>query len=83
MRTVTIREAQHNLSKILQEVEAGATVQITRRRTPLARLIPEPTLSGRAGKVDWKGHANRLIQPRHSSSQVDSTAVLDDLRGDR
>lgn len=83
MKSVTIREAQHNLGKILLEVEAGATIQITRRSTPLARLIPEPSATGDHPRVDWSGHATRLIKRRASVAAVSTDAVLDDLRGER
>jgi prevent-host-death family protein len=39
MRTVTIREAQHNLAEILHLVEAGEVVEIPRRTVPIARLV--------------------------------------------
>lgn len=83
MKTVSIREAQHNLGKILQDVAAGETVQITRRRTPLARLIPEPSLVSSNRKVDWGDHTSRLIKPRKANPEVSSDSVLADLRGER
>ncbi len=83
MKSVTIREAQHNLGRILLEVEAGATIQITRRKTPLARLIPEPSGSRSHAGVDWSGHAGRLIKRRSSAAAGSTDTVLDDLRGDR
>jgi len=39
MRTATIREAQHNLPKILRSVSRGV-VEITRRNRVVARLVP-------------------------------------------
>ena len=80
MKTVTIREAQHNLGKILLEVEAGQTVQITRRRVPLARLVPEPSRANNKAGVDWSNHAARVV-PTSKSTRTDE--VLDDLRGER
>lgn len=40
MRTATIREAQHNLPKILRSVSRGEVVEITRRNRVVARLVP-------------------------------------------
>ncbi|MDA8528503.1 type II toxin-antitoxin system prevent-host-death family antitoxin [Opitutaceae bacterium] len=80
MKTVTIREAQHNLGKILLEVEAGQTVQITRRRVPLARLVPEPSRVDDKAGVDWSDHAVRVVS---NGKSTHSDEVLDDLRGDR
>ncbi|MEJ6603497.1 MAG: type II toxin-antitoxin system Phd/YefM family antitoxin [Verrucomicrobiia bacterium] len=80
MKTVTIREAQHNLGKILLEVEAGQTVQITRRRVPLARLVPEPSNADNATGVDWSDHAGRVVS---TGKSVGTDDILDDLRGER
>ena len=40
MRTATVREAQHNLPKILRSVSRGEVVEITRRNRVVARLVP-------------------------------------------
>jgi prevent-host-death family protein len=38
MKTVTTREAQHHLSKVIEMVEAGEEVVITRRGRKLVKL---------------------------------------------
>jgi antitoxin (DNA-binding transcriptional repressor) of toxin-antitoxin stability system len=43
MKTFTIMETQHNLAKVLREIEAGREVQITRRRKVVARILPPET----------------------------------------
>ncbi len=40
MKTATIREAQHNLSRVLRWVEHGETVEITRRKKTIAKIVP-------------------------------------------
>jgi prevent-host-death family protein len=40
MRSVSVSWAKNNLSAILQEIRGGATVIITDRGTPVARLGP-------------------------------------------
>lgn len=40
MRTVGAFEAKTHLSKLLDQVEAGETVVITRRGEPVAELVP-------------------------------------------
>lgn len=40
MRRVNVHEAKTNLSKILEEVEAGERVVIARAGTPVAVLVP-------------------------------------------
>lgn len=39
-RLVSTFEAKAHLSKLLQDVESGHTVTITRRGKPVARLVP-------------------------------------------
>ncbi|NDV63573.1 antitoxin Phd/YefM, type II toxin-antitoxin system domain protein [Puniceicoccales bacterium CK1056] len=43
MIKVSIMEAQHNLSKVLQRVEEGSSVYITRRKKVVARLVRAET----------------------------------------
>jgi prevent-host-death family protein len=40
MRRATVREAQHNLPRILRAVDTGEIVEITRRNRVVARLVP-------------------------------------------
>lgn len=41
MRSASVAEAKARLSELLQCVEAGETVSITRRGKPIARLVAE------------------------------------------
>ena len=43
MHTVGVFEAKNRLTALLDEVEAGAEVIITRRGKPVARLVPAET----------------------------------------
>ena len=83
MKTITIREAQHNLAKILHQVETGESFQVMRRKVPVAQLVPMPPEAGRGTGVDWEGHGARMagIWREQVVSEVDT--VLDDLRGPR
>lgn len=38
--TVSVRELQQNLKRVMARVERGETVEVTRRRRPVARLAP-------------------------------------------
>jgi len=60
METLTVREVQHNLSRVLRRVEAGAEVLIRRRRVPVARLVPVEKPAEQA--ADWSGHAAELAE---------------------
>ncbi len=41
MNTVSVAEAKAHLSELLNQVEAGEEIVITRRGQPVARLAPE------------------------------------------
>ena len=40
MKTATIREAQHHLTRLMKEVEAGQEIVLTRRGKGVGKLIP-------------------------------------------
>lgn len=40
MNSVSLADAKSHLSEIIDRVEAGETVEITRRGVPVARLVP-------------------------------------------
>ena len=59
VKQVTVRELQPEIRAILDRVERGESVEITRRRRPVARLVPAkparpepwPDLAARARRV--------------------------------
>jgi len=79
-KTYSIMESQHNLAHVLREVAAGYEIQITRRKVPVARVLPIddqekvifPDFSTRAQGV-WQG----------AWSGQSSDALLDESRGSR
>lgn len=83
MRSITVREAQHNLAKVLHEVESGWTVQILRRKKPVARLVPVHSSGVMQEPTDWEGHERRMATVWGGRSVEGVDAVLDDLRGGR
>lgn len=78
MKTFSIMETQHNLSKVLRVVESGLQVGITRRKELVAHIVPvkktvdQPDFVARAQKI-WGGKW-------HASS---TQSLLDETRGDR
>jgi prevent-host-death family protein len=71
--SVSVRELQQNLKRVMTRVERGETVEVTRRNRPVARLSPArpsaaasdwPDLDARTRSV----FGNRLVSP--SGSQV-------------
>lgn len=71
MRTVTIREAQHNLAEILHLVEAGEVVAV------------RGADDGGDGSVNWDGHEKLMNQVWRGHAITAVEVVLDDLRGGR
>lgn len=66
MRTVQASEAKTHLAQLLDDVERGATLIITRHGRAIARLVPEGTK--RQAEIDeaireineWRRHAPRM-----------------------
>ena len=58
MESVTIREIQHNLSAYLRRVERGEIIEIRRRNTVIAQLVPAKEAAAR-DEVDWSGVRER------------------------
>lgn len=83
MRSITIREAQHNLAKVLHQVEAGHTVEILRRKQPVARLVPAATSSGNPEQVSWDDHATRMASVWKGTIIAAVDEVLDEIREGR
>lgn len=78
MKTVTTREAQHHLSKVLEMVKAGEEVIITRRGEKVARLSPveEENLTERV--VDWSESIARIKERLSDMPNVGKNAVLEE-----
>lgn len=79
--SVSIRELQQNLKRVMARVERGEVVEVTRRRKPIARLAPVkptgpirdwPDLEARTRAV----FGDRVIAPGGSD-------VVREARGDR
>ena len=56
MKKATIREVQHNLARVLQWVEEGEEIQVTRRDRIVARIVPPSHVSR---KPSWPDFAKR------------------------
>ncbi|HMJ63322.1 MAG TPA: type II toxin-antitoxin system prevent-host-death family antitoxin [Bryobacteraceae bacterium] len=71
--SVSIRELQQNLKSVMDRVERGQIIEITRRRRPIARLGPLQTASTVAPWPDLDARARavfgtRMVRP--SGSQL-------------
>jgi prevent-host-death family protein len=80
MKTVSIMEAQHNLSKVLRDVAEGQHVTITRRRRRLAEIVPL-SAEGPPKMPDFAKRAQDIWgRAWHGTS---SDELLDEARGNR
>ncbi|MEW2459526.1 type II toxin-antitoxin system Phd/YefM family antitoxin [Microbacterium sp. K41] len=75
MSTQSVLDARNNLSRLIAESQAGGDVVITKRGTPVARIVPigpvDVVLSGRV-LVEWIERdplPDRLSRP---TSELDS-----------
>lgn len=64
-REIGIRELKNRTSAVIERVEAGESVTITRRGKPVAHVIPAGVSPGMAkliaeGRVRWSGRRPRL-----------------------
>jgi antitoxin (DNA-binding transcriptional repressor) of toxin-antitoxin stability system len=80
MKHTTIRELKHETSKVLAMVESGETVEVRRRREPVALLSPP----GRRKPPEKPNFAARLREI-YGDRILDSTGtdLVNDARGDR
>jgi antitoxin (DNA-binding transcriptional repressor) of toxin-antitoxin stability system len=77
MRTFSIMEVQHNLSKVLSVVDTGQSVGITRRKHLVARIVP-----AREAVVAWPNFTDRAAKIWGGPWQgVPSQSLLDESRG--
>lgn len=78
MKTVGLAEAKAHLSALLDAVEAGDEVVITRRGQAVARLIPDRGSDLPKGADSWAARLRRLhaVSPRLEHSAVELVREL-------
>lgn len=79
MRTTTVRELKHETSKVLSWVEQGESVEVRRRRKPVATLSPpEPTKP--AKRPDFLGRLRDAYGEK--TLRRSGSSVVSEARGD-
>ena len=74
MRTVNVHQAKTHLSRLLEEVRAGAEVVIAKAGRPVARLVPmEAALPART--LGWL--AGRLVVPDDFDAPLPDDVIRD------
>jgi len=85
--TIGIRELKTRLSAYMQQVKSGATVVITERGKPIARIVPlSPSVKNRvqelvqAGLMAWSGRKLAPLAPvaRTRGRQTVADLLLED-----
>jgi prevent-host-death family protein len=82
MRSVGLAEAKAQLSALLDAVESGDEVVITRRGQPVARLVRERPAPAEQGLLSWPERLRRFDE--HQAPFTGNTvALVAELRRDR
>lgn len=79
--TVSVRELQQNLKRVMARIERGETVEVTRRRRPVARLTPIRPSRAAAPWPDLEARTRAVFGTRVISPSGADVVVED--RGDR
>jgi len=79
--SISIRELQQNLKRVLERVERGQVIEVTRRRRPVARLAPMRSASPTSPWPDLEARVqavfgDRIVTPGGSDA-------VSEGRGDR
>jgi prevent-host-death family protein len=61
MKTVSVRELQQNIKRVIDQVEHGQVVEVTRRRRVVARLTPARPVSKPIRWPDLKKRARAVF----------------------
>jgi antitoxin (DNA-binding transcriptional repressor) of toxin-antitoxin stability system len=80
MKQASIREIKHETSRVLGMVEAGHTVELRRRRKPVAILSP-PMKDKAVEMPDFVARLRRIYGDR--ILETTGTELVDEARGER
>lgn len=82
MKTATIREAQHHLSKLVNEVqESGQEIVLTRRGEEVCKITP--ILPPEEKKLDWAAWTKEQRKFLESMPMIEGSAMDADREGYR
>ena len=79
--SVSVRELQQNLKRVLGRVERGEIVEVTRRRRPVAQLFPVRTSRPLSPWPDLDMRSREVFGER--TITPGGSTILIDHRGDR
>ena len=79
MKTVTVREAQHHLSKLLKELEDGEEIVITRRGVSVGKLVSMDAKEDPFEReVDWSSWVEEQREWLKSEPLIQGNPVLEE-----
>jgi prevent-host-death family protein len=82
MKTATVREAQHHLSKLLDELESGEEIVITRRGVEVGKLVPmEARQDPFEREVDWSSWVKEQREWLKGRPLLKGNPVLEEREG--
>jgi prevent-host-death family protein len=76
VKTISFTEFRRNASDVLDLVEKGATIHVTRHGKAIAKIVPAES---RGSELAWKRPGLRLVAKGASISR----AILDERRSSR
>jgi prevent-host-death family protein len=79
--TISIRELQQNLKRVMARVERGQVIEVTRRRRPIARLAPLRSAAPLSPWPDLDERAHAVFGDRVVKRSP--SAIVIENRGDR
>jgi prevent-host-death family protein len=84
MKTATVREVQHKLSRVLARVKRGEEIAITKRGKAVARLVA-PAVAPVKGDGEWPDFAGRMkrLFPEGPPPGKPTSEVVMELREER
>lgn len=72
MKEASVRQLQHHFNQVVQWVDHGEEVRITRRRKVIARLIPDRPLQKKILWPDFVSRSHSIIKRKKGKSLADT-----------
>ena len=79
--SISVRELQQNLKRVMARVERGEVIEVTRRRRPVARLAPMPSEAAAAPWPDLEARSRAVFGGRLLA--IGGTDAVSEGRGER
>jgi prevent-host-death family protein len=64
MNSLSVRELQQNIKQVMDRVQRGESIEVTRRRRPVARIVPVAAPAAAAPWPDLDARARKALGSR-------------------